>query len=102
MGIIPELTTLNLGLDDVDVVRNPVKSIGIVDDVLAKLMKKRVIQGVKSNVLTFQIEGKHYQFLNLQKTESLISDLDMAEGITELIKNSVLLKTQSGLIIRSK
>jgi len=66
------------------------------------LMTKRVVQGVKSNILTFKIEGKSYQFLNLQRTESNISDLDMAEGITELIKNSVLFKTQHGLIIRSR
>ena len=101
-SIIPDLTTENLGLDGVDVVHNVQNSIKFVDDALTKLTKKRVIQGVQSNILTFQIEGKSYQYLNLQRTESNISDLDMAEGITELIKNSVLLKTQNGLLIRSK
>ena len=74
----------------------------LVDEALAKLTRGRVLHGVKSNILTFQIEGKSYHFLNLQKSQSTITDLDMAEGISELIKNSVLLKTQHGLIIRSK
>ena len=102
ISIIPELTTQNLGLDAVDVVRNANNSMGVVDVALTKLTKKRIIQGVQSNVLTFQIEGKSYQYINLQKTKSNISDLDMAEGISDLIKNSVLLQSQHGLIIRSK
>ncbi len=102
ISVIPELTTENLGLNNVDVVRDSNKSMGLVDDALEKLTTKRVIQGVKSNLLRFQIEGKSYQYLNLQKTESNISDLDMSEGITNLMQNSVLLKVQHGLIIRSK
>ena len=100
--IIPGLTTENLGLNKVDVVHNLWNSLGLVDDAFTKLTKKRIIHGVKSNVLTFRIEGKNYQYVNLQRTESLISDLDMAEGISSLIKNSVLLKSQQGLILRSK
>ncbi len=102
MNIIPELTTLNLGLDDVDVVRNLYKSMELVDNALSQLTKKRILYGVKSNILSFQIEGKSYQFLNLQRTESQISDLNIAEGITELIKNSIQLKVQNGLLIRTK
>ncbi len=102
MNIIPELTTFHLGLDDVDVVRNLYKSMELVDSALTVLTKKRIVHGVKSNILSFQIEGKSYQFLNLQRTESLISDLNMSEGITELIKNSVQLKVQNGMLIRSK
>lgn len=102
ISIIPDLTTQNLGLDAVDVIRNANNSMGIVDDAMTKLTKKRIIRGVQSNVLTFQIEGKSYQYINLQRTESNISDLDMAEGISNLIKNSVLLQSQHGLIIRSK
>jgi len=102
IGIIAGLTTKNLGLDGIDVVRNIQRSIGLVDDSLSMLTKKRILQGVKTNVLTFRIEGKSYQYINLQRSESNISDLDMAEGITNLIKNSVMLKTQNGLIIRSK
>jgi flagellin len=102
ISVIPDLTTRDLGLDGVDAVHNLQDSIGLVDEAMTKLTMKRIVQGVQSNILTFQIEGKSYQYLNLQRTESLISDLDMAEGITELIKNSVMLQTQNGLLIRSK
>ncbi len=102
INIIPELTAENLGLDGVDVLHNPENSIGLVDEAMTKLTRKRIIQGIKSNVLTFQIDGKSCQYLNLQRSESNISDLDMAEGISNLIKNSVVLKVQHGLIIRSK
>jgi len=102
ISVIPDLTTGNLGLDGIDVIHNAENSMGIIDDVLIKLTKKRIIQGVDSNILTFRIEGKKYQYLNLQRTESLISDLDMSEGISNLIKNSVLLKTQNGLILKSR
>jgi len=100
--VIPELTTANLGLDSIDVVHKVLDSIGTVDEALKKLTAKRVLQGVKSNILTFRIEGKSYHYLNLQKAQSGITDMDMSEGISELIKNSVLLKTQNGLIMRSK
>ena len=100
--IIPELTTANLGIDNIDVIHKINEAIKSIDDALIKLTMKRVLQGVKSNILTFQIEGKAYQYLNLQRSESNISDLDIAEGITELFKNSVKLKTQNGLLLRSK
>lgn len=100
MGIIPQLTSLNLGLDDVDVVRNMQKSIKLVDEALERLTKDRVVRGLQSNLLTFQINGKNYLYLNLQKAESSMSDLDMAEGITKLIRNSVLLKTEYGLVYK--
>lgn len=100
--IISDLTIYNLGLHNVNVVHNLWNSIGFVDTALAKLTKRRIIHGIKSNVITLRIKGRSYQYLNLQRSESLISDADMAEGITRLIKNSVLLKSQHGLIFRSK
>ncbi len=102
VNVVPELTSVNLGLDAVDAVRNPDGSIDIVDKVLDKLTVKRVIQGVKSNVLTFRIEGRNFQYVNLLRSESRIMDEDMAEGISELIKNSVLLKSKYGLILKGR
>lgn len=101
-SIIPDITTVNLGIDGIDVVHKVQESIKFVDDALTKLTMKRVMQGVQTNILTFQIEGKSYQYLNLQRSESNISDLNMAEGITELVKNSVQVKMQNGFLIRSK
>lgn len=102
VNVIPELTSANLGLDAVDAVRNPDGSIDIVDKALERLTVRRVIQGVKSNVLTFRIEGRNFQYINLLRSESRILDEDMAEGISELIKNSVLLKSRYGLILKGR
>jgi flagellin len=100
--VIPDLTSVNLGLDRIDAVHKVQDSINMVDDTLAKLTLKRVMQGVKSNILTFRIDGKRFHYMNFQKAQSSITDLDMSEGITELIKNSVLYKTQHGLLIKSR
>ena len=100
--IISDLTIDKLGLQKVNVVHNLWNSIGFVDEALEKLTKRRIYEGVKSNVITLRIKGKSYQYLNLQRSESLISDADMAEGISRLIKQSVLLKSNHGLILRSK
>jgi flagellin len=102
VSVIPQLTSRNLGIDAVDVVRDPEGAIGIADAVLSGLNKKRVLQGVKSNILTFRIEGKSINVLNLQRSESSIRDLEMAEGAVDLVKNCVLLKSGNNLIARPK
>lgn len=102
VSVVPQLTSRNLGIDAVDVVRDPEGAIGIADTVLSGLTKKRVLQGVKSNILTFRIEGKSINVLNLQRSESSIRDLDMAEGAADLVKNCVLLKSGNSLIARPK
>lgn len=100
--VIPELTAASLGLDAIDAVHNPDASTGIADEALNKLTAKRVMQGVKSNILTFRIEGRSFRYLNLQRAESGIRDADMAEGISELLKNSALLKSRYGLILKGR
>ena len=102
MAVIPNLTTDKLGLKDVNVVRNLYGSMKHVDNALKMLQKRRIIQGIRSNILTFRIKGMSYNFLNLQRAESGIRDLDMARGISRLMKNKVLLKSQYGIIIKSK
>lgn len=102
IDVIPELTSVNLGLDKIDVIRNPETAIGITDSALKTLSVKRVMQGIKSNLLTYRIEGKSYYYINMMESESRITDLDMSEGISELIKNSVLIKTRYGLLMKGK
>lgn len=100
--VIQDLTTKNLGLDKVDIVHNPDKSIGIVDAALTKLTKGRVLKGIQSNILTFRIEGKNWYYVNFVESVSRITDMEMSEGISDLVKNSVILKSQHGLLLRSK
>jgi len=65
-------------------------------------MRLRTRAGAKSNMLTFRIKGKYYYYVNMMAAQSRIMDQNMAEGITELIKNNVLLKTQYGIILKAK
>lgn len=102
ISIIPDLTAENIGVAEIDVVNNHQSAINLADKALTKLNYKRVIQGIKSNVLKFRIEGINYQYINFRRAESNISDTDMADGITKLINSSVLLKTRYGIIIKSE
>jgi len=98
---IPSLTVKNLGLEKVNVVKNLYGSMKLVDDAANRLLRLRARGGAASNVLTFRIKGKSLYYINLQKAESGISDLDMASEISNLIKNSIILKSQYGIIIKS-
>jgi flagellin len=98
--VIPDLTTEKLGLDKINVVRDPGGAIGLCDEALKILTVKRVLQGVKANVLTLRIEGKSYYYLNLQAAESRISYYDMAEGISDLARQKVLIKTRYGILVK--
>jgi len=100
IGIISELTIEKLKIDKVDVVRNLYGSIKLVDEAMKNIMRRRVIQGVKENVLTFKVKGITYNYINLMKSQSRISDMDIAEGMSNLIKNSMLIKSQYGLILK--
>ncbi len=100
--VIEEVTSESLGLVKVDVVKSPDASIGVLDEAMKKIQRLRTVAGAKNNILTFQIEGKSYYMLNLQSAESGIRDIDMAEGTISLMKNSVLLKAQYGIILLMK
>jgi flagellin len=102
IAVIPDLTVGKLLPDNIDVVRDQDHSLGAVDNALKKLSRERVLKGVRSNILTFRIEGKSWHYLNFMRTESRILDADMAAGISELVKNSVQLKSRYGLIVRPK
>ena len=67
-----------------------------------KIRKLRTVAGVKSNVLELQIRGKTYYYINLQSAESRIRDLDMAREVSVLMKNSLLLKMNYGIILISR
>lgn len=98
--VIPELTTEKLGIDKINVIRDPGGAIGLCDNALKVLTLKRVMQGVRSNILTLRIEGKSYYYMNLQAAESRITDYDMAEGISELARQGILVRTRYGVLVK--
>lgn len=100
MPVISELTTEKLGIDKINVIRDPGEAIGLADNALGMLTVKRVLQGVKANILALRIKGKSYYYVNLQSSAGMITDYDMAEGISELEVKGVLIKTRYGLLVR--
>ncbi len=100
LAVIPELTTNRLGLDKINVTTDPRGAIGLADTALNALTVKRIMRGVKTNILTLRIRGKSYYYLNLQRAESGMTDLEMEEGISELAGESVLIRTRYGVLVR--
>ena len=99
--IIPELNRQGLGLKDVNVVKDTYGSFKLVEAAHNKLIRRRAYAGIKENVLTFKIKGKYLHYVNVMSAMSRISDLDMASEVSNLIKNSILLKSNHGLILKS-
>lgn len=98
--VIPFLTTSHLGIDKVSVVNNLYGSYALVEEALKHLRKLRTGYGALTNVLEFQIKGKTMYYINFTASESRMRDLNMAEGITNLINNSVILKTRYGILLK--
>ncbi len=95
------INTQFLGVRGLSVVRSPYSAIKQVDAALKKLIRIRSVAGIRSNTLALRIKGKTYYYVNLMAAESRISDLDMAAGIRNLIKNSVMHKSQYGVLMQS-
>jgi len=100
ISVIPQLTTKNLGIDKVDVVHHLYKSYDMIKAAQKKLLRRRVLQGVKSNILTFRIKGVALYYVNLAESASRMGDMDISEGVTELMKNSIRLKFNNGILIK--
>ncbi len=97
--VIPQLTVEELGLDRVDVVTNPYNSLRILDETQTRLLKLRANLGAEANQLELRIKGKRIYYMKLMAAESRLRDLNMAEEISKLIKNRVLLKTNYGVLL---
>lgn len=69
-------------------------TIGTVDQALKKLSKQRADLGAYQNRLEFAAKGLMAGFENLQAAESRIRDTDMAEEMSDFVKNQIL--TQAG------
>lgn len=100
--VIPGLTSVNLGLDRVDLVRDRYGSLEIIDSALGRLTKLRVVKGVRSNLMEMRIKGKMIYFINLQSAESGIRDADIAGEVSALLKNRTLLRMSHGVMLLGK
>ncbi len=100
--VTPELTASSLGLMSVDVINNYDNSLGALDRAMERIIKLRTVAGTQGNVLELRVKGRSFYYLNLQQAESRIRDLDVAEGISDLMKNHTLLKIDYGVILYQK
>ena len=100
--VIPHLTSHNLGLYDVDVVRNTGNSLGAIDRAISRLIGMRGVAGTRAAVLELRIRGRSIYYINLQAAESRIRDLDMASEISELLKNYSIIRFSYGVILRRR
>ncbi len=100
--IIPFLTVKDLGLEGLSVVRSPEGAITKVDRAMEKIRFLRSKAGIRSNVLTFEIEGKTRYAMEMANTGAAMTGADIGEEVGGLIRNSVILKIQHGLLLRAK
>ena len=100
--VIPHLTSHNLGLYDVDVVRNTGNSLGAIDRAISRLIGMRGVAGTRAAVLELRIRGRSIYYINLQAAESRIRYLDMASEISELLKNYSIIRFSYGVILRRR
>lgn len=107
---IGTMTTAGLGLTtsdkaagtkDIITISTPEKSniaIGKIDEALKKVNKQRADLGAYQNRLEFAIKGIETGAENLQAAESRIRDTDMAEQISDFVKNQILLQSTVGML----
>lgn len=76
-------------------------SLGKVDDAIKYITNQRTKLGSYSNRLEQNINNVESYGENLQTAESSIRDLDMAEGMIELSKNSILAQSAQAMIAQS-
>lgn len=100
--VIPFLTSQYLGLDKINVVKNPYGAFTIAEKASKTIQFLRSKAGVKSNVLTFQIQGKTLYAIHLLESISKSIDADIGEKMSDLIKNGTIIRVQQGLMIKAK
>jgi len=103
------MTAAALGIRDVssrDVlsISTPEKAnmaIGIVDKALEKVNKQRADLGAYQNRLTHLSKGLLIGYENLQAAESRIRDTDMAEEMSDFVKNQILVQSATAMLAQA-
>jgi flagellin len=75
--------------------------IGMIDSALQKVNKQRADLGAYQNRLMYTIEGLGVGAENLQAAESRIRDTNMAEEMSELIKNQILAQAGTAMLAQA-
>jgi len=108
-SFINTMTATALGIKDPTSQTNisistPEKSnmaIGIVDNALEKVSKQRADLGAYQNRLEKLSAGLMVGYENLQSAESRIRDTDMAEQMSEFVKNQILTQASTAMVAQA-
>jgi len=75
--------------------------IGLVDEALTKVLKQRADLGAYQNRLEITAQGLMIGYENLQASESRIRDVNMAEEMSEFVKNQVLSQANTAMLAQA-
>ena len=77
------------------------RNIGVVDAAMKRVNKQRADLGAYQNRLEMAIKGIDIGAENLQASESRIRDLDMASGMVEYTRNSILTQSSTAMLAQA-
>ncbi len=77
------------------------RNIGVVDAAMKRVNKQRADLGAYQNRLEMAIKGIDIGAENLQASESRIRDLDMAAGMVEYTRNSILTQSSTAMLAQA-
>jgi flagellin len=84
------LSSLNLGTERVDTLDRALRAMGAIDSALNRVNESRAAQGGLSNRLEHALNNLGSQMVNTTRGLSNVEDLDMAQGMTEKVRNDIL------------
>ncbi len=76
-------------------------AIGLIDSALMKISKQRADLGAYQNRLYYTVQGLAVGAENLQASESLIRDVDMAEQMVNFVKNQILIQSSTAMLAQA-
>jgi len=77
------------------------RAIGAIDMALMKVSKQRADLGAYQNRMEYTARGLMIGYENLQSAESRIRDTDMAEQMTNFVKNQILLQSGTAMLAQA-
>jgi flagellin len=76
-------------------------AIGVLDEALKKVNKQRADLGAYQNRLEYAMEGLMIGAENLQASESIIRDADMAHQMVNFVKNQILVQSATAILAQA-
>lgn len=92
------LNSLNMGTAKVDSLDGALRALNAIDAAMKRVNDTRATNGGLSNRLESALNNLGNQMINTTKGLSAIEDMDMAQGITEKVRNDILKDTNSAAL----